>query len=645
MFAAIKRFFLGDPINPFHPGARRHLSLIVLLAWVGLGADPLSSSCYGPEQAYLALEGHPHLALYIAAIMVVTIFIISLGYNQVIELFPSGGGGYKVASKLLHPSIGLISGAALIVDYILTIAISIASGADSVFSFLPISWGAYKLYIEAFFIILLLILNLRGMKETIQILLPIVLGFIITHIGLIIYGVISHSNGLPTVVPDTLKQTRSFAQEVGWIGVIGFILHAYSLGGGTYTGLEAVSNNVQRLAEPRVSTGKKTMFYMALSLSFTAGGIMLLYLLWNVKPVAGQTLNAVVFHAILGDSQFGHAMLMLTLLLEGGLLFVAANSGFLAGPNVLANMAIDGWVPNRFRHLSSRLAIQNGLVLFGIAALIILIITAGNVALLVVLYSINVFVTFTLSLVGICVYWIKHRATATWLWHFIFSLIACLITSSILCVTLYYKFMAGGWLTILITSSLVFICLLVKKHYHYVAKKLKDMDQLLKQPLETTSAAPLAINPKSSTAIIFVNGLSMGMHTFLTIQRLFPGQFKNFVFLSVGVVDVESFSAQNEMDVMQTKVNDVLDYFVKYCRQHDLPAEAYAAFGTDTVAELKTLTDKVNARYTNAIFFASQLIFAHDNMVTRFLHSQTSLILQHYLHFLGKELMIIPMKV
>ncbi|MBV9576870.1 MAG: APC family permease, partial [Gammaproteobacteria bacterium] len=269
MLAAIKRFFLGEPINPFHPNVRRHLSLVVLLAWVGLGADPLSSSCYGPEQAYLALEGHHHLALYIAAIMVVTIFIISLGYNQVMELFPSGGGGYKVASKLLHPYIGLVSGAALIVDYVLTIAISIASGADSVFSFLPIVWSAYKLYIEVFLIILLLILNLRGMKEAIQILLPIVLGFIITHVGLIIYGVIGHSEGLLTVVPDTFSQTHQLAQTMGWVSVIGFVLHAYSLGGGTYTGLEAVSNNVQRLAEPRAQTGKKTMFYMALSLSFT----------------------------------------------------------------------------------------------------------------------------------------------------------------------------------------------------------------------------------------------------------------------------------------------------------------------------------------------------------------------------------------
>lgn len=645
MFAAIKRFFLGEPINPLHPGARRHISLIVLLAWVGLGADPLSSSCYGPEQTFLALESHPHLALYIAAIMVITIFIISFGYNQVIELFPSGGGGYKVASRLLHPYIGLVSGAALIVDYVLTISISIASGADAVFSFLPIEMGSYKLYIEVLSIILLWVLNIRGMKEAVQVLLPIFLGFIIMHVALIVYGIAAHSQGLFTIVPVTLDQTRELARNIGWMSVMGLVLHAYSLGAGTYTGLEAVSNNVQRLAEPRVKTGKRTMLLMAISLSFTAGGIILLYLLWDVKPIEGQTLNAVVFHAILGDSGIAQIMLLLTLLFEAGLLFVAANSGFMAGPNVLASMAIDGWVPNRFRHLSSRLAVQNGLVLFGLAALAILFTTSGSVSLLVVLYSINVFITFTLSLLGICVYWAKHRATASWRWHFIFSAFACLITASILCVTLYYKFTAGGWMTILITSSLVIICVLTKRHYQSVAKKLAQMDELLKQPLLPEHAPPLAIDPKSPTAIIFVNGLSIGMHTLLSVIRLFPNQFKNFVFVSVGVVDVESFSAQNELETMQANVNDLLDYFVKFCQQNNYPAESYSGFGTDTVTELKILTDQISAKYPNAIFFASQLIFTHDNIIMRFLHNQTPLILQHHLHFLGKELMIMPMKI
>lgn len=645
MFSKLKQILVGVPLNPFNPSSRQNISLIALLAWIGLGADALSSSCYGPEEAFLALGSHTHLALYVAIITVLTIFIISIGYNQVMELFPSGGGGYKVATKLLHPYAGLISGAALIVDYVLTITVSVASGTDAFFSFLPEWLSDYKLYVEMVAIIILLTLNLRGVKEAIQVLFPIFLGFVITHFLIIIYGIAVHSKGLSLVIPITLQQTHELAQSMGWLTVIGLTLHAYSLGSGTYTGLESISNSVQRLAEPRVQTGKRTMMYMAFSLSFTAGGIILLYLLWNVHHVTGQTLNATVFHSILGDSGFGQMVLIVVLGLEAGLLFVAANSGFVSGPNVLANMAVDNWMPNRFRHLSSRLVIQNGLILFGVAALAVLFWTSGDVSTLVVLYSINVFITFSLSLLGISVYWVKHRASSVWLWHFIFSVFACFITVSILFITLYYKFRAGGWFTILTTSALVVVCLLIKHHYQRFANKLAEMDKLLEQPITETNVAPHALNPQLPTAIIFVNYTSVGMHAMLSILRLFPGQFKNFVFLSAGAVDTESFSGQEELEKMQSEVNKTLDYFVNYCSQYQIPAEGYSTFGTDSMEELKKLADVVGAKYPHAIFFASQLIFRHENMITRLLHNQTSLTLQHYLHLQGKELMILPMKV
>src|SRR6188768_1734896 len=119
----LKQLILGHPLNPFNPQVLRHISLVAFLAWVGLGADGLSSSCYGPEEAYMALGTHTHFALYIAIATAITVFVISIGYNQVIELFPSGGGGYKVASQLLGPYVGVVSGSALVVDYVLTIAV------------------------------------------------------------------------------------------------------------------------------------------------------------------------------------------------------------------------------------------------------------------------------------------------------------------------------------------------------------------------------------------------------------------------------------------------------------------------------------------------------------------------------------------
>jgi amino acid transporter len=644
----IKHYLIGDPLNPFSPNILRHVSLVAFLAWVGLGADGLSSSCYGPEESYVALGVHTHLALYIAVAVALTVFIISLAYNQVIELFPSGGGGYKVATQLLGPYVGLLSGAALIVDYILTIAVSTASGMDAIFSMLPVSYLHYKLLAKALLIVFLLILNMRGMKESIKILLPIFLGFIVIHFTLIVYGIFAHSKNLLFLIPDTINQTKDAVMVLGWLPLIALTLHAYSLGSGTYTGLEAVSNNVNRLSEPRVRTGKWTMFYMAISLSFTASGFILLYLLWDAHPNHTQTLNAVVFHSILGDSLSGKIALVITLTLEAALLFVGANTGFLAGPSVLANMALDNWVPNRFRHLSTRLVVQNGVILFGISALLVLLWSQGKVSLLVILYSINVFITFTLSLLGLCVYWAKHRKNASmrWLWRFAFSFFALFITSSILFITLYSKFGSGGWVTIFITCFVVGLCLLVKRHYALVNIKLKLLDKQLLQPITDLNPHPIPPNPQWPTAVILV-GKSPGiaMHTLLSILRIFPRHFKNFIFLSVGIVDVESFSGKDELEKMRQDVDQILQYFVDYCQQYELCAESYAAFGTDTVEKLDKLATIVGEKYPNCIFFASKLIFDHDNWITRFLHNETPATLQRHLHLQGKELVILPMKI
>jgi len=328
------------------PETRKHIALAAFLAWIGIGADGLSSSAYGPAEAFMALGRYSDLALYLAVATAFTVFLISLAYNQVIELFPNGGGGYKVASRLIGPYAGLVAGSALIVDYVLTIAISVASGVDALFSLLPAAHQAVKLEVEVSVLLLLIYLNLRGTRESIKVLAPIFLGFVVTHLSLIAYGIASHGYEVDAEIAQSIRETGEFGGQVGWFFLIAVMLKAYSLGGGTYTGIEAVSNNVNILKEPRVRTGKWTMFMMALSLSVTAGGIIFLYLLWDVAPVqTHETLNAIVFREIISSIGFpgglSNALLIVTLALEGALLFVAANTGFLGGPSVLANMAVD----------------------------------------------------------------------------------------------------------------------------------------------------------------------------------------------------------------------------------------------------------------------------------------------------------------
>ncbi len=649
-YEKLRDLVIGAPLDPLSHKTRQHIALAAFLAWVGLGADGLSSSAYGPEEAFRALGAHTHLGLFMAIATAATVFIISLAYNQVIELFPTGGGGYRVATSLIGPRAGLVSGAALMVDYVLTIAISVASGVDALFSLLPAAAGLFKLGTELSLVAVLLVMNLRGMKESIKILLPIFLGFFITHTFLIAYGILGHTEGLPRVVPDAIEDTRKLAQDIGWVAALSLFLRAYSLGGGTYTGIEAVSNNVQTLREPRVRTGKLTMFYMAASLAFTAGGIILLYLLWRAQPVEGQTLNAVVFGKII--ESFGmtdglsHTALLLVLVFEAGLLFVAANTGFLGGPQVLSNMAADSWLPHQFRHLSTRLVTQNGIVIMGLAALVIVLWSRGSVDLLVVLYSINVFLTFTLSLLGLCIYWWRARGK-DWRWahRLAFSGLGLAVTSGILGVTVIEKFGEGGWVTVVITSLVIALCLAIHRHYDWVKARLKEVDEIFSAAPCAKSENPPPLDPSAPTAVFMVgSSRGGGIHTVLWVQRLFPNHFRNFIFISAKAVDAQSYGGAEQIDRLRTALDRSLAFYVDYCHANGLAATARFSLGTDRVDELTKLAEGVQKEYSNSVFFTSKLVFRNENWVTRLLHNQTALALQRRLHLNGMQMVILPMQ-
>src|SRR4051812_5453780 len=218
MQSRISRLVFGKPrdvrdVNTFHT-----ISLIALLAWVGLGADGLSSSAYGPDEAFRALGTHTYLAVALALASTVTVLVISVAYSQIIRHFPFGGGGYVVASELLGPRWGVVSGAALLVDYVLTISVSIAGGADQVFSVLPPGWHAWKLAATAIVILVLVVLNLRGVKESVTVLAPIFGLFLLTHAVLIVGGLATHAGQVPRVAAEV---SHGFRSGLGTLGALG----------------------------------------------------------------------------------------------------------------------------------------------------------------------------------------------------------------------------------------------------------------------------------------------------------------------------------------------------------------------------------------------------------------------------------------
>lgn len=645
-----RRVLVGEKLDPFDPKTRHSIALIAILAWIGLGADGLSSSCYGPEEAFLALGQHTDIALFLALATAVTVFVIAASYNQVIDLFPSGGGGYKAATKLIGPKAGLISGSALIVDYVLTIAISVASGADALFSLLPAGVHGWKLATEALLVVVLLVLNLRGMKESIRVLAPIFLGFVVTHVALIVYGVGAHADAIGTLWPNSVAEAEKISKESGILFVIALFLRAYSIGGGTYTGIEAVSNNINMLAEPRVKTGHYTMFYMAVSLALMAGGIIMLYLLWDATPTPGQTLNAVTFRQII-ESVFGsgptsNIVLGAVLLLEAGLLMVAANTGFLGGPAVLASMASDRWVPRQFRQLSNRMVTQNGVLLMGIAALLIVLATRGRVSLLVVLYSINVFITFTLTLFGLSRHWWQQRRyILVWKRPLLLSLLGLAVTAFMLTVIVVEKFLLGGWVTLVITSAVAGLCVMVRRHYDEVRRLLARIDQYAPRVtwLEELQSPPL--DPKACTAIILVGAnRGAGYRTLEWVLDKFPGKFRNFVFVAVGEVDRDAFDSERSLAALQARLQNSLAYFIGYCASKDIAATSYESYGADPQSELIQLVDQVFEDYPDSVCFASRIVFRSENLFISLLHNQLPLAVQRHLHERSREMIVVPVK-
>jgi hypothetical protein len=225
-----------------------------------------------------------------------------------------------------------------------------------------------------------------------------------------------------------------------------------------------------------------------------------------------------------------HTALLLVLVSEAGLLFVAANTGFLGGPQVLSNIAADSWLPHQFRHLSTRLVTQNGIVIMGLAALVIVLWSRGSVDLLVVLYSINVFLTFSLSLLGLCIYWWRARGKDwRWLHRLAFSGLGLAVTSGILGVTVFEKFGEGGWVTVVITSLVIGLCLGIHRHYDWVKARLKEVDEIFSAATCPKCEPSLARSECAAAMFMVGSAAAAGSTPCSGVQRLFPNHFQNFI--------------------------------------------------------------------------------------------------------------------
>jgi amino acid transporter len=651
----MRHVIIGRPRDLRDQSLFHHISLIAILAWVGLGADGLSSSCYGPAEAFIHLGAHTYLAIFLAIATILTVAVISLCYSHIIEEFPSGGGGYLVASKLLGKPAGVVSGCALLIDYVLTISISVAAGGQAIFAMLDPAWDGWRVPAELAVVLVLVLLNLRGIRESITSLLPIFAVFLLTHLILILGAMVLNVDRADDVALEIVRGVRDGLADpqLGLWGLAGLLLFAYSLGAGTYTGIEAVSNSVPAMREPRVETAKRTMLYMAASLAFTSGGLIVAYLLLGIQPAEGKTMNQLLTESFMGelglrDSVWGEGFVWVTLASEAALLFVAAQAGFIDGPRVLANMARDAWAPNRFANLSDRLTMRNGVLFMGLSAVAALVYTHGDVAVLIIMYSINVFLTFSLSMIGMSRHWWQLRSSRPeWRRRLALFVLGAALCVSILVVTIVEKFEEGAWRTLLATGVCIGACTFIHWHYQATMRRLQQLDRLIEDyPVKQPSASPQPPDPKQPAAAVLVGGYSgLGIHTLLAALRLVPGHFRSAVFVSVGVVDSGVFKGVGQLDALEEHTRQSLQRYVDYATRLGLPAMSYMSLGTDSVDELEALCRKVCRDFPNAVVFAGKLVFQREQWYHRILHNRTAYALQRRLEWSGVPLVILPTRV
>jgi K+ transporter len=291
----------------------------------------------------------------------------------------------------------------------------------------------------------------------------------------------------------------------------------------------------------------------------------------------------------------------------------------------------------------------NGVMLMGAAALLTLFYTKGDITTLVTMYSINVFVTFSLSQLGMIRYWRRaetRRRFPEWRNPLAIAVICFVVCAFILVVNLMEKFAEGAWLTVVVTGTLVALCLVVKRHYNGVYERLKRLDQILTALPTQPSVRTLIVDRKKPTAVLLVGGFSgLGIHSLLTVMKLFPRYFANVVFMSVGVVDSATFQGIEEVDKVREQTQEGLQKYVDLARGMGIPADYRMSMGTEAISECQRLATDVAKEYQRSIFFAGKLIFEQERWWDRFLHNETAYQIQRRLQFAGLAMVVLPVRV
>ena len=465
----LKRLLLGKPLKSAE-NDDQNLSRFAALAL--LSSDALSSIAYGTEQIVVVLITLSAAAIWyslpIAAFVIILLVSLTLSYRQIIHAYPHGGGAYAVSSENLGKNAGLIAGGSLLIDYMLTVAVSVSAGAEAITSAIPALYG-HQVIISVVIVLLIMLLNLRGLRESATFLLVPVYAFVAVISILIVVGlfqIISGNQPLnATAVPGAVVPGISIA----------LILRAFSSGSSSLTGVEAISNAVPFFKKPRAKNAATTLAIMATILGFFFVGITFINYWYGIVPEKEVTVLSQIGEAVFGHGFFYYALQFTTALI----LAVAANTGFSAFPVLAYNLAKDKFMPHMYQDRGDRLGYSNGIMTLAAGSIILLVIFQGSTERLIPLYSIGVFIPFALSQTGMVIKWRKDGAG--WLKKSIANIVGAAISYGIIGILFVYR-LPDIWPFFIIMPILLLIFYKIHDHYKKVAEQLRLAEDV---PLHT----------------------------------------------------------------------------------------------------------------------------------------------------------------
>lgn len=464
-----KRLLLGRPLKNEEIEGER---LGVLWGLPILASDALSSVAYASEEILLVLIPVIGILAYgkmtlVSAAIIALVVILAFSYRQTIQNYPNGGGAYIVAKENIGVRAGVTAGAALSIDYVLTVAVSVSSGTAQLASAIP-ALVQYKVEICVFIVILLMIGNLRGIRESSRLFGLPAYAFILAILLMLIYGMVKLATGYKPIEPQLA------VTGVGSVSLF-LMLRAFSNGCAAVTGIEAVSNAVPNFKEPSIKHAKTVMLLLAGLVILLFGGVSTLAYFYHAVPGHQATVLIQIAEQIFGKNIIFYYVMTAAFVI----LVMAANTAYSGFPLLLSVMAKEGYAPRQLSMRGDRLSYSNGIISLSIASALLIVVFSADVSKLIGLYAIGVFISFTLSQTGMFLRWIRHKGH-NWLPKAFLNGFGALITAIVVVIIAVTKFNEGAWIVVLVVPALIVVMIKVKTHYVAVARQLKVTEQELK---------------------------------------------------------------------------------------------------------------------------------------------------------------------